>query len=33
MLLSLAVPSHALNIKEQGIFSAGGVVLSTDRRF
>ncbi|MBQ9389316.1 MAG: alpha/beta fold hydrolase, partial [Synergistaceae bacterium] len=33
ILLSFAIPASALSIKEQGIFSAGGVVLSTDGTF
>lgn len=33
IVLTLAIPANAVNIKEQGIFSAGGVVLSTDGTF
>ena len=33
MILSLAVPAHAVSIRQQGMFSAGGIVLTTEGTF
>lgn len=33
IVLSLVVPAHAVNIAKQGVFSAGGLVLTTDGTF